>query len=399
MSSLQSLLSSAPISTAHLPPNAGILMLPKKTCGARSRVLPTPGQARHRAHSRFQKDLSKETHNSLCIRPATKTKYDAFADPKPKSEALQTVILSCGRHSELVPCGRRFPPLKKLKLFVYKWVTSVEDFSSMWDFSELRCLSMMSSNFCNFMSSVPIDSLTELRTFYLNATFHDFLDAHDADDEDCRTATAQKFLVSLLESCKHLESLKIESNQWQEILPISSIAKLGTRLRKLRLRSDRSEASLVPKQFLLDTPDLCPDIVDLDLELDVASPSVSYPHVIVSFSDTFSLLVILQLYGYLSVLTRSKSLSDINPWLQGSTTIDDEVGKQSTDPNYDGAASIMRFLYTHKCGKPFNMVRTRLFGAKQPANWRPTPEYIEMHGGEEWSSRRDFKSRINVRDA
>ncbi|CZS89341.1 uncharacterized protein RAG0_00745 [Rhynchosporium agropyri] len=201
------------------------------------------------------------------------------------------------------------------QLSVYQ--TSYEDFSSMWDFSELCCLSMMSSNFCNFMSSVPIDSLTELRTFYLNATFYDFFDAHDADDEDCRTATAQKFLVSLLESCKHLESLKIESNQWQEILPISSIAKLGTRLRKLRLRSDRSEASLVPKQFLLDTPDLCPDIVNLDLELDVASPS---------------------LYGYLSVLTRSKSLSDINPWLQGSTTIDDEVGKQSTDPDYDGAA-------------------------------------------------------------
>ncbi|KAL2070701.1 hypothetical protein VTL71DRAFT_13727 [Oculimacula yallundae] len=303
-----------------------------------------------RVLARREGSLGKDAQLSV-YRTSYENEYDTFADPKPKSTALQTL---------------KFPPMKKLKLCTYDWLTSAEEFPLMWDFSSLYCLSM-TLEFAGFMSRVPIDSLSQLRTFFLCAQFFN----HSEDDYTTPVA-AQKFTTSLIDSCKHLENLKIESNYWQDLLPMSSVVKAGTRLRKLRLIG-LGELVPIPKTFLVDGLDHCSNLVDLGLDLDVADPNM---------------------YEYLGILARKESLRDINLYTKDTLRVEN-FDEHSTDSDYDGATTIMQFLHTQKSGRRFNMVRIRLVDAKEPPNWRPGLEEIEFYEGV-WCHRRDFMSRINI---
>lgn len=194
--------------------------------------------------------------------------YDPFSATKPSSTSLHTVVLfgwSLNRFNGLVPCGKVIPAMKKLKLVDFPWGTSVDELPLLWDFSRLRCLSFRGSQICQFGSGVPVEALSELRAFKVQDCFL----IYQKDK-----AIVKRFLVAILESCRYLESFKLNGVDWQDYLLMDSIAKIGTQLRKLRLTGDYANRP-PPKRFLVNGLEEYPNLVDLGLGLDVRNEDVS----------------------------------------------------------------------------------------------------------------------------
>lgn len=152
--------------------------------------------------------------------------YDPFSDSEPDPDihlkVLHTLYLSkmaeIGHFEGIVPCGRMFPAMQKLRLSYYDWNHSIDDFIQMWDFSRLLCLSIRCSDICRLFSSIPLSGLSKLRTLRLSR--------YSFELEDDITA-AQNLLATVLDSCQSLESLKIDGEDWEEYLPMESIYNKG----------------------------------------------------------------------------------------------------------------------------------------------------------------------------
>lgn len=203
------------------------------------------------------------------------TAYEHGSAPRVEGRVLTVIDLCTYRNGNfnnpsigLVPCGRKFPPMLKLKLSGYDRGYSKEECSMMWDFSRTRSLSFKNSDFSKFLQQVPnkaFEGLRTLRIIYRRpTTIQDIL----AEHSDPRTP--QIVLDYLLKECQELESLKIELSGWDQLISFGDAAALGTRLRKLRLRSMVHPWSISPA-VLRNGLEQCTGVVDLGLDLNVST--------------------------------------------------------------------------------------------------------------------------------
>ena len=189
-------------------------------------------------------------------RTSYKKVYDPLSQlgpvPNLKTTMIHTLILtnySQGVGSEgLTPCEKKLPAMQKLKLVYYAWKTPLEGFSRIWDFSMLRCLSTDVSDFVKLMSRAPLEDLVHLRTLHLSSTWY------QTNEEVLLT---WGHILSIIDSCPSLECLKLDCKDWQKYLSMSSVDKIGPRLKKLRLR-DPYKAIIVPQRALTEGLSCCP---------------------------------------------------------------------------------------------------------------------------------------------
>lgn len=238
------------------------------------------GAIRHRVWlrktERLLSDSNPEKQAALSrYRTNYDTAYEHGSTPRVEGRVLAAIDLCTYRIGNfdnpslgLIPCGRKFPPMLKLKLNGYDWESSKEECSMMWDFSRTRCLSFKNSDFSKFLHQVPIKAFEGLRTLRIiyqqPTTIHDILAGHSGPH------TPQIWLECLLKECRELESLKIELSCWDQLISFGDAATLGTKLRKLRLRSMVHPWSISPT-VLRDGLEHCTGVVDLGLDLNVST--------------------------------------------------------------------------------------------------------------------------------
>ncbi|KAH6723327.1 hypothetical protein BKA61DRAFT_727245 [Leptodontidium sp. MPI-SDFR-AT-0119] len=132
-----------------------------------------------------------------------------------------------------------------------------------------------------------------------------------------------------------------------------------------------------PKRFLVNGLEEYPNLVNLGLGLDVRNEDM---------------------YEYLAILARARGLRNLNLFatdLLGTNL----ASEASTDPDYDAATKIMKFIHAERRGKPFNMIKIDLVGAREPKYWRPrNDERFDDRGRDDYNrtSEREFMSRINA---
>ncbi|KAG4431563.1 hypothetical protein IFR05_012957 [Cadophora sp. M221] len=152
----------------------------------------------------------------------------------------------------LVPTGRKYPPMQKFVLEEVNWAYKVEEINQMWDFSNLRCLSIFHSGCQEFCLNIPIQNFPHLRTVKF-------------DYKLSEEKAPRSWITSLLRESRELSTLKIEQDSWQESVDIRELMTLGSRLRKLRLMNHVKNYSLEPisPSLLKGIMRVCPSIVDL----------------------------------------------------------------------------------------------------------------------------------------
>ncbi len=203
------------------------------------------------------------------------TVYDVGSSPTISERVLEVVELcmsGIGRvgnpSNELVPCRRKFPPMLKLNLDSYEWRTSEEECSMMWDLSRTRCLNFRNSDFCKFLQQTPFKAFEGLRS--LRIAYENPKTVHHIIENYSDPRTPQIWLERVLTECLELQSLKIELSGWDHLISFRDAAALGTRLRKLRLRSMYHPWPISPAA-LKDGLQHCLTVVDLGLDLNVST--------------------------------------------------------------------------------------------------------------------------------
>ncbi|PVH82228.1 hypothetical protein DL98DRAFT_530332 [Cadophora sp. DSE1049] len=178
----------------------------------------------------------------------------------------------------------------KLKLGDSDWTWSRSPSSSLWDLSKLRCLSLKWSDLQNSILAAPKRVLTGLQTFKLHHRLY-----HSYIEEEY-----QMFFSSLFHDCQNLENFKIELEDWNEMISMRDITRLGGRLWKLKL-IDNMES-------------------------------------------------------FLSVATGAHKLTDLTLH-KGDILGVGRISPTSNDQPYDDAKLIMEQLHSRKLGQQFNMIK------------------------------------------
>ncbi|CZS89340.1 uncharacterized protein RAG0_00743 [Rhynchosporium agropyri] len=274
--------------------------------------------------------------------------------------------------SALIPIDRMCPPMLKLKLLDYTWNTSKNESLFMWDFSMIKFLSFKNSDVSIFVQAVPVERFVRLRSLKI---VKDCLSRNDRLAEFIPALILKTLVDHLLQLCPDTESLKVEYfPSWSDAVSFSEVAKLGRKLRKLRLRSMKRALQIPNGDLAWELPRFA-KLSHLGLDIEAGSD---------------------ELPGFLSTIAQSKSLQYLDFWANHSLRTS-TVPATSTDPDFDGAERIMRSLHSQKFGAPFISITIRLVEAIRPPNWRP-PRHDVLNFLPPWSRLNDprvFSSRID----
>ncbi|KAF8851608.1 hypothetical protein BDZ45DRAFT_750473 [Acephala macrosclerotiorum] len=285
--------------------------------------------------------------------------------------------------------GKKLPPIQELVLHGYDWGPPSGNITHPWDFSQLRSLVMrFPENLLHLLQMITTDNLPELQKLDIFM----FLEMIPEGDQ----TSVRKLLLDLMESAPALQVVAINSNvDYQSILPISTIIKLGPKLRKLALHDQHLKNRWTDPRDPISVEDLirlrenCPNIEEMLVNLPLF-PNIS-PRRRYENTDTF------EAERFINVVARFEKLRKVHLFEEddlGTFSGDREV-VESTDSDYDDARAMMLDLYSKKRGVPFEEITITLDRSRKPINWRPPPGAEEGDYEYNFTPRRTFRSRID----
>ena len=189
-----------------------------------------------------------------------------FAADSPK---LQSLEINCMSQS-FPSSGPKFPPVQRLSFNYCDWNYSAEEVQSIWDFSQLRSLSIVSGADWKFFPTLPRDALRNLTELKATRTHHDPTE---------RGLTSE--LNHFISSAPGLTSIEITCSL--EHLDINNLMKDWTQMRCLKIHDYTGfgpHADVCPTLSIADLINLqrcCPKLRELSLDLDTRTCDVS-PH-------------------------------------------------------------------------------------------------------------------------
>ncbi|PVH87496.1 hypothetical protein DL98DRAFT_566609 [Cadophora sp. DSE1049] len=207
----------------------------------------------------------------------------------------------------------KWPPMRSLKLEKYEWNVSKDDVPRIFDFRQLQRLNFHNAGLDNFAYTVSAASLNNLRSCAFSWTITSMFEERKL---------VKRFMASVLESCGSLNTLEIECDFWEQLIPLNSLRVLGRKLWKLTLKvaSEWATRTMTPA-MLEDILAGCPNIVEL--HIDIVAKEELLPR-------------------YLNALSRAGSLRELTL----GTIQDISVGvTDDMDQDYEGAKQIMTTLH------------------------------------------------------
>jgi hypothetical protein len=164
--------------------------------------------------------------------------------------------------------GPKFPAMEKLSLFDYSWVHSSTGYKTVWDYSQVRTLSLgLGRTLRRFLTRVSPSDLPQLQCLRIAYRVHN-------------NGHLQEYLTSFLGGIKNLRKLKIETDAFEEYLGLESLAATaGDSLEVFRLRTIGScldsEAKLISISNLKLLQLLFPKLKYVSLDLATKTTQVS----------------------------------------------------------------------------------------------------------------------------
>ncbi|CZT12267.1 hypothetical protein WAI453_011605 [Rhynchosporium graminicola] len=211
------------------------------------------------------------------------------------------------------------------------------------------------------------------------------LDRFDSDEEK---ADVRRAFLRAFQGFKCLESINVDLDNFQEVLPISTICLAGATLEKLHAtwlhRRGNDTVSLDDLKMLHEQ---CPLLEDVDIDLPM------YPYHDVSGypkRDGF------EADEFVTLLSKFQNLNKIHLHAERSLGCADPVDSHLTDPDYEDAVKLSKRMISSKQGAPFETVTITLEGAYRPENWRKAPggNPNSMEAKYHWWVRRQWQATV-----
>ena len=208
------------------------------------------------------------------------------------------------------------------------------------------------------------------------------------DNED-QKREARQAILKLFKGTRSLHTLSLELPDFQTVLPIATICRAGSTLKKFQV-TDQSRKGSDPISFddLQELHDYCPLLEDMEIDLP------SFPHKdLEGFADRLTF----KAEESLKLLATFNNLTKLSLFCEQSLGNQDPIDSESTDRDCDDAERIMRDLHKNKVGKPFENLSITLDRSYRPKNWRKAPggEPGSLETKYHWSVRRVFHSKMN----
>ncbi|KAI1141024.1 hypothetical protein F5Y05DRAFT_296509 [Hypoxylon sp. FL0543] len=234
--------------------------------------------------------------------------------------------------------NERLPAFEELSLRSYDWNHNVHEVRKHWDFSRLQHLTLLDVPMFQFLSSVPFETLHQLRTLHVE----DF-SAHLPN----RRQETTRSLYALTQQIKALHTLKITCHM--DAFPVCGLLRHADSLRVLRFRDyvgfgderQRCPTMLVESLTRLSRNLIHLRSIELDMDAALCEP-VLFLRALCNFARLETLV------------------------LHTQTVLDPfDIVRNGVDPDYETAMGVFSALITAKQGKPWRSITINVGG------WKP----------------------------
>ncbi|KAK0100173.1 hypothetical protein ONS95_008511 [Cadophora gregata] len=261
----------------------------------------------------------------------------------------------------LSPTGHRLPAMERLFLNNYDWKHSWKEFGLIWDFSELCMLTLEEMDLIQFFMQIPVDSWWQVCVLVIEAPKFDMTNYQSMEEMQ---EMARAVMRQIFNHFTNLRSLEIGCDELHKVFPIDVIAGTLENLESLELTGvyDEQPISLPSLKEILFVGK---NIKSLVLEFSPVD------------GDAFEIL---------KLLAQTPGLRHIDLIMSAHNLGVDKSKHNATDPDYDAAEKLLRYLHSHRLGDSLQF-RLLVRHSSPPPAWKPAD-------GEVWDSCRSYESKI-----
>lgn len=170
--------------------------------------------------------------------------------------------------THLVSTGQqRLPPMIILILRDYDWVHDHSNFSDVWDFSQLRSLTLCLMSLLKFVNEVPLGSLSQLKHFSV---------LECPPDSPAENATVARRLIAHFAGMNRLKMLRVIGSYWWDYFPKDTLLPILRGLRSLQLSQNEFCPKPMPVAYMAEILSHCHSLREVQLDFNGAGAEVGF---------------------------------------------------------------------------------------------------------------------------